>query len=222
MSEVHSTNLSIGYINDVKLFVGAGCCCQELASGDASWAGVLDIFGFECFKMNSFEQNPPEHWGRICKLRFCAYVRMLSTAKICQGCASISPTKGSACVVFRANQCDQCLSRSESLFEGSSSSLIPSSSSSKSSSTSSSLTSRVMRASRHKLKVATCKCLLHISHFVQAFMSSSCFEVACCCDLKCILDEIYSASCLPAHLSDIFLREVGISSELALPFWLRG
>mmetsp|Transcript_6328 Transcript_6328/g.11222 ORF Transcript_6328/g.11222 Transcript_6328/m.11222 type:complete len:1708 (-) Transcript_6328:148-5271(-) len=36
---VHKTNLSIGYLPDVKLF-----------------AGVLDIFGFECFKMNSFEQ----------------------------------------------------------------------------------------------------------------------------------------------------------------------
>jgi len=36
---VDSTNTSIGYMKDVKLF-----------------AGVLDIFGFECFKMNSFEQ----------------------------------------------------------------------------------------------------------------------------------------------------------------------
>eukprot|EP00427_Karlodinium_veneficum_P009223 CAMPEP_0169080892 /NCGR_PEP_ID=MMETSP1015-20121227/10721_1 /TAXON_ID=342587 /ORGANISM="Karlodinium micrum, Strain CCMP2283" /LENGTH=1694 /DNA_ID=CAMNT_0009140647 /DNA_START=1 /DNA_END=5085 /DNA_ORIENTATION=+ len=36
---VSKTNTSIGYLNDVKLF-----------------AGVLDIFGFECFKMNSFEQ----------------------------------------------------------------------------------------------------------------------------------------------------------------------
>jgi len=36
---VAQTNISIGYANDVRLF-----------------AGVLDIFGFECFKMNSFEQ----------------------------------------------------------------------------------------------------------------------------------------------------------------------